>query len=368
MSCPYIIIRYVPHYRVELFRQLNRHYGLKIIVAETVPSDMGLKLCNDEVEDIIVRAPFVFPNPQDSYNCSYAVDWILENLRPETLISEFGLRQSSAFSLPLARRRGRFKKLAFWTHGWMMERGFRRPVDLASQAARLIPYAAADTIATYTAEGAAWVRKMLPWKEVVVLENALDTREIRAAAAAASPVRHGAPQLLAIGRMLADKQFDRVIEVWRQVRAQLPDATLTLIGDGPERPRLETQIGADLGGAVQMTGALYGETALAPHFLGADALVLAGAAGFSVNHASAYALPVVAFPRSPHGPFHHPEIQYVVDDYTGLFVQEYSDRAMADAIVAAYRSGALDRMRRAMTRNPPGPTIDDMVRNFAKVI
>lgn len=368
MSRAYIIIRYVPHYRVELFRQLHRHYGLKIIVAEAVPGDMGLKLCNEEVEDIIVRAPFVFPNPKDSYNCSYAVDWIIDELKPETLISEFGLRQSSAFSLPLARRRGRFKKLALWCHGWMMERGFRKPIDLASQAARLVPYAAADVIATYTEEGAAWVRRMLPWKEVVVLENALDTREIRAAAAAATPLRSGSPQLLAIGRMLADKHFDRVIEVWRHVRTQLPEAKLTLIGDGPERPRLEAQAGADLGEGIKMTGALYGEAELAPYFLGADVLVLAGAAGFSINHASAYALPVAAFPRSPSGPFHHPEIQYLVEDYTGFLVNEYSDRAMAAAIVAAYRSGLLDRMRQTMIQNPPGPTIDDMVQNFGKLL
>ena len=362
-----IIQRFIPHYRVPLFAELHRRFGIKVVVADDTPIGTGLKL--DAAGDAFrIPAPFRFPDPCDPFRATVPIDWIIRRLEPTTIISEFSLKQSSAWALPIARHRGRFRRLVFWTHGWQMERGFVRPSDAASQYARLLPFAAADVVATYTEEGAAWVRRMLPWKEVIALENALDTREIHAAAAAATPVRHGAPQLLAIGRMLADKQFDRVIEIWRHVRAQLPEAALTLIGDGPERRRLEAQAGADLGGAIQMTGALYGETGLAPHFLGADVLVLAGAAGFSVNHASAYALPVAVFPRSPQGPFHHPEIQYVIEGYTGLLVAEYSDRAMADAIVAAYRSGALDRMRQTMKQTPPGPTIDDMVRNFGNLL
>ena len=368
MAGTVIIQRTIPHYRIPLFRALNERFGIKVVTAADPPQGTGLKLVSEELADIVVPSPFRFPQPAVAERARYPIHWIVEHLAPDTVVSEFGLRQSSAWGLPIARHRGRFRRLIFWTHGWMMERGFRKPTDLASQYARLPPFAAADVLATYSEEGAHWLRRVLPWKPVVALGNPLDHRVVRAAAAEAAPIRHGEPQFLSIGRLKADKGFDLVLDAFRRVRAVLPDAALTIIGDGPERTALEALAGADLGGSVRFCGALYDERDLAPHFLGADLYLLGGAAGLSVNHALAYGLPVAAFPRTPAGPFHHPEIEYVVHDQTGLLVDRYDTAAMADAVIAAFRNSRLGAIRAKMATAPQGPTIESFVANFGRVL
>lgn len=65
-----------------------------------------------------------------------------------------------------------------------------------------------------------------------VVPNAVDTAAIRAAA----PLRSEPPTVLCVGRMERYKRVDRVIQAF----AQLTDTTqLVVIGDGPDRARLE---------------------------------------------------------------------------------------------------------------------------------
>lgn len=47
-----------------------------------------------------------------------------------------------------------------------------------------------------------------------------------------------APRVLAVGRFVAQKGFDRLLAAWPQVVAAVPDATLRIVGDGPLRPTL----------------------------------------------------------------------------------------------------------------------------------
>jgi glycosyltransferase involved in cell wall biosynthesis len=49
------------------------------------------------------------------------------------------------------------------------------------------------------------------------------------------------PRAVFIGRLAVEKGLDTLIEAWPIVRASYPDATLTLIGEGPQRQLLEDQ-------------------------------------------------------------------------------------------------------------------------------
>jgi glycosyltransferase involved in cell wall biosynthesis len=62
-------------------------------------------------------------------------------------------------------------------------------------------------------------------------------------------------QLVAVGRLVPSKRFDHAIRALAQVRRTLADATLTIVGEGPERTRLEAlavELGLD--GAVELAG------------------------------------------------------------------------------------------------------------------
>ena len=66
---------------------------------------------------------------------------------------------------------------------------------------------------------------------------------------------------------------------------------LVIVGDGPDRARLEA-LARDIYPAAQFTGAKHGEE-LEPLFATADLFVLPGTGGLAVQQAMAHALPVM---------------------------------------------------------------------------
>jgi len=113
-------------------------------------------------------------------------------------------------------------------------------------------------------------------------------------------------------------------------------------------PRLSSLVDEELAPHIRFFGAIYGEEKVASHFLGADLFVVTGAAGLSVNHALAYGVPVVAFERARFGPYHHPEIEYLVPGLSGILIKHSSPKALSEGIEAALHSGELARIRRAV--------------------
>jgi glycosyltransferase involved in cell wall biosynthesis len=77
------------------------------------------------------------------------------------------------------------------------------------------------------------------------------------------PDWHAAPRAVFAGRLAREKGLDLLIDAWPEVRARYPEARLSLIGDGPERPALAARI-ARLGlvTAVDLPGAAADPTAL----------------------------------------------------------------------------------------------------------
>ena len=60
-----------------------------------------------------------------------------------------------------------------------------------------------------------------------------------------------------VGRLSFEKGVDVLVRAWPGVRAAVPGARLTLVGDGPERPALDGLIrDLDLGDAVTLAGAM----------------------------------------------------------------------------------------------------------------
>ena len=82
-----------------------------------------------------------------------------------------------------------------------------------------------------------------------------------------------------VGRLHPVKDHETALRAWARVRAARPGATLSVVGDGPERERLEALAGA-LGIAPGVT--FHGDTDPAPHVHGATLLLLTSRAeGFS---------------------------------------------------------------------------------------
>jgi glycosyltransferase involved in cell wall biosynthesis len=74
----------------------------------------------------------------------------------------------------------------------------------------------------------------------------------------------GPPSALIVGRMARDERYkghDSLLEIWRDVVAAVPDASLRIVGDGDDRARLERKAASlDLGDRVLFLGRLDEET------------------------------------------------------------------------------------------------------------
>lgn len=105
---------------------------------------------------------------------------------------------------------------------------------------------------------------------IVILPNGVDTARI-----AAVPASLEATEIIYAGRLLAHKQLDLLIHAMRLLRDVRPSATLLVIGDGPERARLE-RLADTLGlrAAVRFTGALRLPEEVYAHLKASQVMVL----------------------------------------------------------------------------------------------
>lgn len=131
----------------------------------------------------------------------------------------------------------------------------------------------------------------VPRGRVAVVPNCVDTERFRPA-----EVRpEGPPRIVSVARLVRDKSPLALLEAFALVRRQLPQARLTMVGDGPLRPRVEARI-AELG-LTQAVRIVTGCGEVRPHLAQADVFALASRREGSPNavlEAMAAGLPVAA--------------------------------------------------------------------------
>jgi len=142
-------------------------------------------------------------------------------------------------------------------------------------------------------------------------------------------------RLVAVGRLVPSKRFEHALRALAALRAQVPEATLTLVGDGPERTRL-SRLAADLGlnGAVRFTGRVP-EDEKRRILQEADVVVATSVRegwGLTVTEGARLGTPAVAYD----GPGLRDS---VVDGETGVLTARTPD-AMAAGVAALLHDGA----------------------------
>jgi glycosyltransferase involved in cell wall biosynthesis len=147
-----------------------------------------------------------------------------------------------------------------------------------------------DALITYSQSGVKdYARLGFPQDRIFVAVNAATPAPTHAMPERPDGVERG--RVLFVGRLQARKQLDNLL----QACAQLPEALqpeLVIVGDGPDRQRLENLAGQVYPQAV-FTGALYND-ALAEQFRAADLFVLPGTGGLAIQQAMSFGLPVIA--------------------------------------------------------------------------
>jgi glycosyltransferase involved in cell wall biosynthesis len=197
------------------------------------------------------------------------------------------------------------------------------------------------------------VRAGVPGERVVAIPYGVDpaARAVPAGAAAAARASLGAGPgdllVVAVGRLHAQKRFDRMIEAFAMVRARVPEARLAVVGTGSLRGELEGRA-RSLGLAERITWAGF-RADTAALFAAADLFALSSddeGLPMVVIEAMAAGLPVVA---TEVGSIR----DLVADGETGIVVPREAAplaEAVADLLLDAPRRKRLGEAGRARVR------------------
>lgn len=162
------------------------------------------------------------------------------------------------------------------------------------------------------------------------------------------------PSVVAVGRLAPVKRFDVLIEQFARTRHRLPDAVLTIVGDGPERARLEGRI-ADLGARdwIRLVGRVPTEDLLALYrssWLIASASLTEGW-GLTLTEAAGCGTPAVATDVPGHRSSvragrtgHLVAVDELGPALADLLIDEERRRMMSDQAVLWARSLSWDRL------------------------
>jgi UDP-2,3-diacylglucosamine pyrophosphatase LpxH/glycosyltransferase involved in cell wall biosynthesis len=120
-----------------------------------------------------------------------------------------------------------------------------------------------DMVARLTAEGFERVHRLGRGVDTDLFDSGKRCESLRAEWGA----RPAAPVAMMVGRVAAEKNFDLAIEVFEQMRREVPDVRCVVVGDGPLRTGLEERHSW-----LHFSGMQTGE-ALAKHYASADVLV-----------------------------------------------------------------------------------------------
>jgi len=229
----------------------------------------------------------------------------------------------------------RGKRVLMWTHGWLREeRGIQRRF-------RDTFYKLAHGLLVYNhrAKEIGIAHGFDP-DRVHVIYNSLDTKaqdQVRQSTTADEiqeyrhkqfPGRGGVPVLTTVTRLLPEKRVDMLIEASGMLERRGVPVNVLVIGDGPERERLESQA-ANAGVHARFTGAIYDEKTLGRAFMATDLTIMPGAIGLLVMHSMAYGTPVLTHDNVDN---HGPEFEAIKEGLTGGFFKEKDSGSLADAI------------------------------------
>lgn len=240
----------------------------------------------------------------------------------------------------LCRLRG--TSVLFWAHGWLRaETGVRRRLRDAYYrlANRMLVYsergARLGTAAGYPAERITTIYNSLDVERADAIVARIESDELADLSPRALFAAPERPLLVCTARLTAKCRFDLLIDAAARLGAQGLAVNLLLVGEGPERARLEAQA-RRLGVTAVFYGACYDEELIGQFIYHADITVSPGKIGLTAMHSMMYGTPAVT-----HGNLDQqmPEVEAIVEGRTGAFFRQGDAQDLARAIAAWLRGG-----------------------------
>jgi glycosyltransferase involved in cell wall biosynthesis len=346
-----IIQREIPHYRLPFFAQLNargEREGFRITVFSAAESALS---CSE-----FHHRPLP-SNPIGPGGGGFWLQGLTEAVAGSDVI--VAPQELKCLNVPYlwARRKKLCRSWIWWGHGYNFQAAERAPWSLTiKESVKRFLTRNANGLITYTEGGADYWRKNgMPAQWVRPYYNTIDVDGIRAAAAKVSEEKlahtratlglGGARVLLFSGRLYSEKRVDFLLRAFARLQESEPNVALLIIGDGPERTKLEVLRDELKLRQVCFLGACTEPGLLGVYFRLAELLVIPGLVGLAIVHGYAFGLPLI----TTEYPAHSPEIEYLTPE-TGVMTKQEME-VYAAAIEALLKSpDQLIAMRAAAMR------------------
>jgi glycosyltransferase involved in cell wall biosynthesis len=246
-------------------------------------------------------------------------------LSAETVIAELNPRILTTWGV-VAARRVLGRRTVLWGHACSRH----GPLSTADQVRQVMRHLA-HTVVVYTDREQAALARRMPTKDVVVAPNGLLPRADMMPRAPSDSVR----DFIYVGRLVAQKRPDLLVEAYLRARDRLPaTARLLIVGSGPLRESLEqVVIAAGATERVRFFGHVSQLTELRAVYATALASVSPGYVGLSITQSLAFGVPMIIADREPHSP----EIEAAEPNFNCVLFAAGSSASLADAIVALHR-------------------------------
>jgi len=177
--------------------------------------------------------------------------------------------------------------------------------------------------------------------------------------------------LIFLGRLLKEKEPDRLIDVLKEVFKKIDDVELHFVGDGPMEKVLRSKA-EEVGflSKVKFWGTITDDEATGKMIYASDLMVIPGYVGLSVVHSFCFDTPLITQRQGSLGPFHAPEIEYLIDGKNGFLIDYENNERMAKIIVEYLKNNKLQqKMKKYIEYTVENIcSLEKMIRGFQNAI
>jgi L-malate glycosyltransferase len=356
-----IVQRRLTHYRVPLFERLRHALAesgieLDLVIGDGTPREAQRRDSGELAWAIHVPTKY-FLGGRLCWQPFFA------HLRGANLVVVTQENALLANHLLLLARRP--YRLAFWGHGANLQS--RRPRGWRERFKRWTTRKV-DWWFSYTELSARLVRAAgFPASRITLLNNAVDTSAMQAARRAALGVDAGAlraelglapgPVGVYLGSLDRAKRLGFLFEAALAIRAERPDFSLLMIGDGPEREVVNRWCHDHPW--IVWVGSRVGEDKARYLTLG-DLMLNPGMVGLGIFDAFVHELPLITTDFG----LHSPEIEYLRHEYNGLMTRDCLTDYARSIVELLNDPARLDSLRRHCADSARNYSLDDMVERF----
>lgn len=342
----FLFLRIVPHYYLRVYELLNMALKNGLVVSYGQQLKNGFFSTPDDcfsfktvrVKNFWLRGETAvwqhFWKPFHKYG------------RPDVVIMEHSPRILSLFPLYFYCKLNRIPFI-LWGHGGSRKRSVSESRSIRDVVHRSI-IRASNAYICYTDGIKNELSKITNSQKLFVARNTLDTKalfairkEYEKEGKASVKKRLGLNKqryICFIGRLLAEKRTDYLMDVYELVKQKFPETGLLIIGDGPMKASLvDSAYGKGLED-VHILGSIPDLKQSGAYMFISDAMVMPGGVGLSVNHAFCFGLPVITQETGNDGPFHGPEVEYIGDGTTGFICKNGNKNEMAKSIFNVFEN------------------------------